>query len=291
MNLLDIRLYEPQSLEEAVELLERLEGARLLAGGTDLLVDIKEGTREAAHLVSLARIGELRGIELREGRIRIGPMVTAAEIMESPIIQRHLPCLVDAARVMASPSVRAQATIGGNIASAVPSADLPPGLIAAGASITLFGGWEREVPLLEFFRGPRETACGPSEILAQVHVPLPPPGTGVSYQKMALREANALAVAGVASRLTLEGRKIKEAAVVLGAVAPTPLLAMKASRSLLGREPSEEFFHKAASLAREEGKPISDIRGSEWYRKELTEILTRRSLAVALRRARDAGGG
>ena len=285
MSLSDIRLHKPQSIAEAVKLLGKLEGARLLAGGTDLLADIKQGLIQVKSLISLQEIEELKGIEEDGGRIRIGALVTPQQILSSSLILQHIPALADAARSMASTQIRSLATIGGNIASAVPSASLPPALIAADAAVILDCGISRELLLSEFFTGPRETVCGAGEVMTSVVIPYPPPQTGLSYQKVAPREANALAVVGVASRMTLKGTKIEEAAIVLGAVAPTPVLAAKASDRLCGREPSAGLFDRAAALAKEEGKPISDIRGSAWYRKELIQILTRRALDEALARA------
>jgi carbon-monoxide dehydrogenase medium subunit len=286
MSLLDIRLHKPKSLEEALKLLEELEDARILAGGTDLIVDIKQGLNAAKNLISLQEIGRLKGIQEKAGKICIGAMVTPKEIQTDSLVDRHLPSLVDAAKSMAAPQVRSMATIGGNIASAVPSADLPPPLIAADASVVLDCGTSREMSLADFFTGARETACGAGEVLVSVWIPIPASRTGSSYRKLALREANALAVVGAASQISLRGDKIAKAKVVLGAVAPTPVLAREASAFLAGQIPSEKVFDEAASLAGKAGKPISDIRGSARYREELIPILTRRSLEEAWARAR-----
>jgi len=257
-----------------------------LAGGTDLLVDIKQGLIKAEDIISLLEIKELKGIEKEENRIRIGATVTAQEIISDPLVNQFVPALADAAKSMASPQIRSVATIGGNISSAVPSADLPPTLIAAESAVELqCSESSRETPLSGFIQAPRETICEKGELLTSVFIPMPPPHTGIAYQKFSLREANALAVAAVASRITLKDGKITKASIVLGAVAPTPLIALKASESLLGNEPSSGLFEKASLIAKEEGKPISDIRGSAWHRKELIEILTKRSLVEALRQA------
>lgn len=281
-----IKLYSPQTLKEALELVGKLRGARIIAGGTDLLVDLKQGLTEATHLVSLQKIRKLRTIERENDRIRIGAMATAHDISLDPLICRYLPALADAARSMASYQIRTMATIGGNISSAVPSADLPPSLIAAEAAVELQClASSRKVALLSFFSGPRETICQEDEVLTFIHIPVPPPQTGISYQKFTLREANALAVASVAARLTLEDGRIQSAAVVLGAVAPTPVMASRASESLTGKNPSEELFSEAARIAKEESQPISDIRGSVWLRRELIEVLTRRAIHHALERA------
>ncbi|HDZ24896.1 MAG TPA: xanthine dehydrogenase family protein subunit M, partial [Candidatus Aminicenantes bacterium] len=240
----------------------------------------------ARDIISLQKIEDLRGIGKEDKGIRIGAMVTAQEIISSSLINQHIPALADAARSMASCQIRSMATIGGNISSAVPSADLPPSLIAADATVELRCSESfREVTLTKLFAGPRETICQTGELLTFIFVPFPPPNTGISYQKFALREANALAVASVASRLTLKDGKIDRVAVVLGAVAPTPIEALKTSEFLSGKEPSQSLFEEASLMAKKEAKPISDIRGSIWYRKELISILTRRALTEALLQA------
>jgi carbon-monoxide dehydrogenase medium subunit len=283
MTLSEIKFHSPQNLTEAFKLLEELKEARIAAGGTDLFVDMKQGLIEARDIISLHKIEELKGIEKKDKRIRIGAMVTAQEIISSSLINQHIPALADAARSMASCQIRSMATIGGNISSAVPSADLPPSLIAADATVELrCSESSREVTLTKFFTGPRETICQTGELLTFIFVPFPPPNTGISYQKFALREANALAVASVASRLTLQDGKIDKAAIVLGAVAPTPVEALKTSEFLSGKEPSPSLLENASLMAKEEATPISDIRGSIWYRKELIPILTRRALTEAL---------
>jgi carbon-monoxide dehydrogenase medium subunit len=286
MILSGIKIHSPQNLAEAFSLLEELKEARILAGGTDLLVDIKQGLIKAEDIISLLKIKELKGIEKEENRVRIGATATVQEIISDPLVNQFIPALADTAKTMASPQIRSMATIGGNISSAVPSADLPPTLIAAESAVELqCSESSREIPLSGFVRAPRETVFEKGELLTSIFIPIPPPHTGIAYQKFSLREANALAVAAVASRITLKDGKITKASIVLGAVAPTPLIALKASESLLGNEPSSGLFEKASLIAKEEGKPISDIRGSAWHRKELIEILTKRSLVEALRQA------
>jgi carbon-monoxide dehydrogenase medium subunit len=287
MTLYGIRTHTPRTLSEAIQLLSELKDARVMAGGTDLIVDIKQGLVEVRDIVSIQEIEELKGIKKEGTKVRIGASVSPQDLQSSSLIKAHFPALAEAAGSMASPQVRSLATVGGNIVSAVPSADLPPILIAADASVELrCSRSSRKIPLSEFFTGPRETVCRKEELLVSIRIPLPPPNTGISYKKFTLREANALSVASVASRLTLKDGKIKKSAIVLGAVAPTPVLALKASEFLQVKNPSPEVFEEAAAIAKEEGKPISDIRGSAWYRKELIQALTRRSLSEAFERAR-----
>jgi CO/xanthine dehydrogenase FAD-binding subunit len=288
MAISGIKLHSPQTLSEALKLMNELEDPRWLAGGTDLLVDLRQGLRTAKHLISLQGIKELKEIEERTGKLQIGAMVTPAQILSSSLVSRYNPALVEAAGSLASAQIRSMATIGGNIASAVPSADLPPPLMAAGASVQLRClDSSRETFLHEFFGGPRETTCRIGEVLTFIFLPLPPPETGIAYQKIRLREANALAVASAAASITLKAGRIEQAAVVLGAVAPTPLVASKTAEFLMNTIPSESLFQKAASITKEEGKPISDIRGSRWYRRELIQVLTLRALTEAWRRARE----
>lgn len=287
----EIRCHSPHSLAGAIKLLNELEDARIMAGGTDLLVEIKQGLLNAKHIISLQGIDELRGIERQANRIRVGSLVTPQEIISSSLVNQYIPALADAARSMAAFQIRTMATIGGNIASAVPSADLPPILIAADASIQLEClESPREVLLLEFFTGPRVTVCREEELLTSVFIPIPAFQTGMAYVKFGLREGNALAVASAASSITLKHGKIDRVNIVLGAVSPTPVLASKTSEFLQGKEPSLSLFEKAGSMAKEEGSPISDIRGSLWYRKELIQVLTRRALTEALARAKRRSG-
>ncbi len=282
-----VKFHSPSSLTEALRLLGELEDARILAGGTDLLVDIKEGLAEVKNLISIQDLPGLNRIERVDNRIKIGARVTPQEIAGNPDIQRHLPALAEAAGTMASPHIRSMATIGGNISSAVPSADLPPPLIAAEAAVELAcSGGPREVSLAEFFSGPRQTVCAGGEILTFVLIPLPPLETGACFQRFSLRESNALAVASVAARLTLKDGRIAAASIVLGAVAPTPLPAAAASQFLVGKSLSDDLYARAADLAREECRPITDLRGSIWFREEIVQILTQRALAEAAGRTR-----
>ncbi len=288
MSLLNSKLHEPHSLADALKLLRELEDTRILAGGTDLLVELKEGLTEVKHLISLQKIKELKGTAKQDAYIRIGALVTPSELAAHALIQGYLPALSEASGSMASLQIRSMATIGGNIVSAVPSADLPPSLIAADASVTLVCSEDtREVALLEFFRGPRLSVCRGEEILTEILIPIPKDNTGISYQKVMMRKANALAVASVAAKITLNNGKIENSAIVLGAVAPTPFLALEASSCLQGKVPSDSLFQKAAFIAKDESSPITDIRGSIWYRKQIVEVLTKRALREALSRAQE----
>jgi len=264
--------------------------ARLLAGGTDLLVDLKTGRVVLGHLVSLNRIDELRGISKTRTGLRIGALTTITELGESSAVREGFAPILDAASQMAARQIRNMATVGGNVSCAVPCADLPPILTSMKATLRLWSpGGGREVPLEEFYTGPRETHRRDDEVLKAVHVPNPPPGFGAAYARFAQRDGNAIAVAGVAASLLLDERNtVREARVILNAVAPTPKLVQQAEQALVGNPPEEEAFRAAAIAARDAAEPITDARGSADFRRELVEVLTRRALRGALERAGEA---
>ncbi len=285
----EVRLEEPTDLSGVLALLAENSGkARIISGGTDVVVDIKTFDVKPELLISLARVPGLHAIEEIGGELRIGALVTPNAIAASELIQERLPALAEAARCMGSYQIRNLATLGGNVCRASPSADLPPTLIAAGASIIIHGpDGENSKPLGDFFLDVRKTTLGAVEVLTHVVVPQQPCSSGISYKPFKLREANALAVASAAVRLTLDDTgKIADAIVVLGAVAPIPMVAEKSSTSLIGKEPSDKLFDEVAIQAGHEARPISDVRGSEAHRKSLVEVLTRRALDEALDRAR-----
>lgn len=288
MHLPQFALHEASTLDEAVTATARYwPDVRLLAGGTDVLVDLKAGRVSVGHLVSVRRIEALRGLTATGNSLRIGALTTVAELERSPLLRERFSPILDAAAKMASPQIRNAATVGGNIASAVPCADLPPILTAMRASALLWSpGGERELPLDTVFIGVRETALGEDEVLTAVIVPTPPPRFGAAYARFGLRDGNTIAVAAVAAALTLNGdNTVQDARIVLGAVAPIPVLVEPAGSFLCGRAPGEDAFRHVAGIAREAAQPISDVRGSADFRRELVEVLTRRALGTALGRA------
>jgi carbon-monoxide dehydrogenase medium subunit len=288
----DVELHESRTLQEASDLLSRYGGdACLLAGGTDLLVDLKCGRRKAAHLVSISRIDELRGVSLTDDGLRIGALTTITQLGESPLLDDRFQPIRDATDEMAAPQIRNMATIGGNIVSAVPCADLPPILTAMNASVEAWSpDGERRIPLESFFVGVRRTALRDNEILSAVIVPAPPAGFGAAYARFALRDGNGIAVASVAASLQLSGDgTIEDARVVLGAVAPVPKLVESAVSLLIGQRPETAVFEKAAAAATEAAEPICDIRGSADYRREVVGVMARRALEKAKQRSEEAG--
>jgi carbon-monoxide dehydrogenase medium subunit len=290
MELPDFTYHRPTTLVEACEL-GRIHGSkgRYLAGGTEVLVDLRQRRFDTEHIISLGWVPDLGSIQLSGNVLRIGAMVRLAEIVESAVVQQVFPTLCEAVLHIGSEQIRSHATIGGNFCGAVPCADTPPICVACGAELGLIGpAGERTVPSRDFFVGPRESVLQPGELLVQIVIPPQPTNSGMSYQRFSLRHGSALAVASVAARVVLDGPNIAEAAVVLGAVAPIPLPAVQCAARLQGNTPSEELFETAAAAAAKEARPISDIRGSEEFRRHLVQVLTVRALREAARRAEEA---
>jgi carbon-monoxide dehydrogenase medium subunit len=280
--------HRPATLADACALGLRLGAdAAFLAGGTELLPDLHGGRESTTHLIALDRITELAGIRVDRDGLRIGALATVGAVAASPEVRAWLPALVDAARALGSPQIRSLATIGGNFCRAVPCADLPPVGIVAEARVRLAGvRGIREVSAEQFFVGPRKTVLEPGEILQEIVIPPQPARAGTSYQRFARRRGSALAVASVAVRVVLEGETIAEARIALGAVAPIPCLAPRAGALLRGHALSADRCARAAAAAADEARPITDIRGTEAFRRELVEVLTRRALEEAAGRAR-----
>lgn len=271
--------FAPASLNEACELLAKLgPGAKVFAGGTDILSKMKQELLSPKAIVSIKNLKELSEIRLENNDVIIGARVTHNNLINSPVLQEKYPSICNAAHQMANNQVRNIGTIGGNIVNAVPSADLPPLLIALGATVKLVGAsGERVLPLEEFFTGPNESVIKQDEILTEFII-RDQSFTGSTFLKFALRRSGALAVASVAVAVIMEGNICKKARIALGAVAPTPLRAKKAEEIITGKEITDEVLEEASNCAAAESKPISDIRGSEEYRRNLVRVLTGRAL-------------
>jgi aerobic carbon-monoxide dehydrogenase medium subunit len=281
--------FQPKSTAEAIALLSRHSGrANLLAGGTDLLVEIKESIR-APHVVvdckKIPGLGTL-SVDAREG-LRFGALVTARDIETCAAVREHFRGLWQAVRELGSIQVRNRATIAGNICRASPSADTLPPLIADDARLGIVGpNGERTVMLEEFFTGPGKTVLAADEIVTTVAVPAPPPGTGKCYIKHGRRKAMELATVGVAVTLTVAAKECREICIALGAVAPTPIRARQAEAVLRGQALSATAIDRAAEVAAGESRPISNIRGSADYRRKMVAELTRRAIHDALEAVR-----
>ncbi len=282
--------YSPKDTAEACRLLAEMKGdAKVLAGGTDLLVNMKKGTVKSPNVVNVLGLKELEGIEKKNGTISIGSAVTAAELAESQVIRDNLSALAKGARWLGSPLIRNRATVGGNVVTARPAADTPPPLLIYGAKAVLQSArGEREVPLDDFFVGPGQTVITPDEVLTRILLEKPPAFTGADYIKLGHRNSLEIAIVAVASRFTLDKKDgvISDVRIVLSAVAPKAIRAPLAEKMLMGQKPSEELFAKAASVALTECTPIDDIRGGADYRCSMVEVLTKRTLMAAWNEAR-----
>ncbi|HXJ79701.1 MAG TPA: xanthine dehydrogenase family protein subunit M [Candidatus Methylomirabilis sp.] len=278
----------PTSLDECVKILaERGGQARLVAGGTDLLPQMKNGVVRPALVVDLSGVARVHQIQSGNGRgLRIGAAVTARELEVSPTLRGAYLALAESAALIGSLQVRNLASVGGNLCNAAPSADMAPPLIALDAEAVIAGpGGERRVPILEFFTGVRKTVLAPDELLVDLSVPSPGRHSGGQYLRHTPRRELDIAVVGVASQLTMTDGRCTKARIALAAVAPTPIRAIRAERSLEGQPVTPESIEQAAALAVEAAAPISDQRGSAEFRRHLVRVLTRRTLTTALQRA------
>ena len=272
---------EPKTIEESVALLSKHNGrAKIIAGGTDLLVQIRDKAIQPEHVVDIGYIPGLNYIDYDDKRgLRIGALTTIREIEKSDLIKRLYPVISQAAGLLGSVAIRNVATIGGNLCNAAPSADTAPVLIGLSAKARVTGSsGERVVSLEDFYTGPGCTICNAGELLIEVQVPVPPDGTRGVYLKHS-RTAVDLAVVGVVVIMGLEaGGVCRDAKVVLGAVAPTPIRASKAEGVLTGRKVEAALIEETAEAASMEAQPITDVRASAEYRREMVKVLTRRAL-------------
>ncbi len=285
--------HAPQTLEETVALLrDHGEAARPLAGGTDLVVQMKENATRfpmPSHLISLRHLAELKGIEFNESEgLRIGSGVTMADVAESAIIRERFRAIAEGAGVVGSSQTMNMATVGGNLCNAAPSADIAPALLAYDADAIIVGpGGRRAIPIAEFFLGPGRTVLAPAELLAEVRIPTPSAGCASAYIRHTPRKQMDIAVVGVGVALTLgDGDRIERVRIALGAVAPTPIRSRDAEAILEGAVASDDLFKRAAEAAASDAQPISDTRGSADFRRHLVRVMTERMLREAAARAR-----
>ncbi|MCL6650175.1 MAG: xanthine dehydrogenase family protein subunit M [Chloroflexi bacterium] len=281
----------PRTLPEAVQLLsEHASVARVLAGGTDLVVQMKDGARRPEVIIDITGIDELRVLEEREDGLHLGALVRMGEIEDHPVIIARYPVLVDAARLVGSRQVRNLATIAGNTCNASPGADTPPALIALGARVyTLGPNGPRVIPIDQFFVGPGKTVLSPGELVTKFVVPRPGPNEGAYYERHTPRRELDIAVVGVGAWVKLAGEVIADTRIGIAAVYPTPLRATEAEAALRGQPFSAAALEAAAQAAVAQSQPISDVRGSAEFRRWLVDVLTRRAVTNAVARAR--GGG
>lgn len=261
----------------------------MLAGGTDLLVDMKLGKVRPSVVVNLKRIPGLNRIERVDGGTRIGALVRIAAIESSPVVQRLYPALWQASRALGTRPIRTLATIGGNVGRASPASDMAPPLIVLGAVARIEGpAGRRSLPIEDLYVGPGVTRLAAGEIVTSIFLPDPEPGTGSAFRKLGKRGGGwDIAIVGTSARVVL-GRagEVTEARIALASVAPTPIRAMAAEAWLRGRVPSGEILAEAARLAAEATRPITDARAGADYRRTLAGVLALRTLRDAVAVAR-----
>jgi carbon-monoxide dehydrogenase medium subunit len=279
-------MYQPTSVQEASRLLKQHgPGGRFLAGGTDLVIAMKEKGLVPKYVVDLKKIAGLAGIrENGDGSISIGALTTMRDVEISPLITKKYPLLAQSAAEVGSIQIRNRATVGGNMANATPSADVAPALIALNAAAKISGeSGDRSLPLEEFFRGPGQTVMSGEEILTEVTIPKTSDRLVGEYIKFSPREMMDLAYVGVAVVYTLDAkdRRCTDVRIVLGAVAPTPIRAKQAEAALEGQALSAALAETAGALAAQESKPISDVRSTAEYRRAMVGAMTQRAILNA----------
>ena len=297
---------EPANIEEALSVLARYgDEAKPIAGGTGLLNLMKQQLVQPGYLIGLRRLaglnhiaslippseqGEAKWGSSDAGGLAIGSLCTLRTLETSPLIVQYAPLLAEASRQVATIRIRSMATIGGALAHADPSEDLPPAMIALDARVRLRSCKStREIPVAEFFTGYYETMIEPDELVTEVAIPPQPPDSGVSYLKFLPQTRDDYATVAVAARVSLQADQISDVRVALGAVGSTPLRATKLENYLRGQVPAPAVLKHAAEMVADIVDPVSDFRGSASYKREMAVVFTRRALAQAAAMAQ--GGG
>jgi carbon-monoxide dehydrogenase medium subunit len=284
------RYIRAHNAEHAATLLQQQDGrARILAGGTDLIVALRDHRLEAELVIDIKGIPEVEELSYSAvDGLRIGAVVPCYRIYRHADVLHHYPGIVDAASLIGGIQIQGRASLGGNLCNASPAADSIPALIVHGAICEIaLPQSRRRVPVEEFCTAPGKTVLGRGEFLAGLHLPPPPPGFGSAYLRFIPRNEMDIAVVGVGVSVQLDEslRRIVAARIALGAVAPTPLFVREVGEALVNAVPNEETFERAAAIAQSAARPITDMRGTAEFRRHLVGVLTRRALAQAVERA------
>lgn len=287
----DFAYAAPGSLAEAKKLFAEANGrAKLLAGGTDILVQLREGLRDADLVIDVKKVPELMEMSFsREKGLRLGAAVPCYRIYDDAEIAAAYPALADATRIVGGWQIQSRASVGGNLCNSSPAGDTIPALIALGATAVVAGPkGERTVKAEEFCTGPGRNGLQPGELVVSVVFPAPAEGSASAYQRFIPRNEMDIAVAGAGSwvQLSADGKIVKKCRIGLGAVAATPTFAVEASDWLAGKAATEDSFAQAGELAKKVASPITDMRGTAEYRVHLVGVLVKRTLMAAAERAR-----
>jgi xanthine dehydrogenase FAD-binding subunit len=283
-------IYEADSVDQAIELLKQHPEARIIAGGSDVLIEIREGKLAGCTLVSIQTLDELRGVRLEgDGAIRIGPLTSFSHVAADPLIQKHLPVLAEAAETVGGPQLRNIATIGGNVCNGVTSADSASTLVACDAVMEYRGpGGTRRLPIKEHYAGPGKTSLAHEELLQGIFIPKESYERCFGcYIKYAMRNALDIATLGcsVNVRLSEDKKTIKRMRIAYGVAGPVPTRAPAAEEAARGKPVSEETVNAAAKAALEDVNPRTSWRAAKEFRLQLVEELARRALRESIRRA------
>ena len=276
-------LLRPTTLPEALEMLAKgAPDVTPLAGGTNVIVDMRTGHRRPRALLDLGKVGELRTIRTEDGHVFVGGSTTITDLLDHPLIAEHGAPLREAAAKLGNPLIRNRATLAGNLVDASPAADTAPPLLTLDAEVELASSeGTRRLSLEDFLVGPNKTLLRPEELLVAVRWPIPPPQSSGGFRKVGLRKASACSVVTAAVMVTWNGNGIcQEARIGLGAVAPKPIRPHTAEEALRGQPLTEQVIAEAARLSAEASSPIDDVRSSADYRQRVTEVLVRRLLTT-----------
>ncbi len=288
MYLKDFNFHQPGSVKEATALLAERGNAAPVAGGTDLLVEMKKGLRTHEDIISLSKIDELKIIREDKKNIYIGSCVTHSEVIASALIRKQIPALAEATSKIGSEQVRNTGTIGGNLCTAASCSDSAPVLMALNASIEVVDKESgRMIPLKEFFIFNKKTVLKKGELMTRIIIPKPVTGTKVCYEKFGLREAGSIAVVSVAAMVRFVNDICLDACIVIGAVAPVPKISDRAGRILKGSKVTDlvkdsSKMAEVADAAVKDSIPIDDIRGGAQFRRDVLHVLTQRAILRAL---------
>ena len=279
----------PATLPEAVGLLVSQPSARLLAGGTDLIVQLRSGRKEADLVIDIKKIPELNALDFDPiAGLTIGAAVPCYRLTAHAVIQAHFPSLAEVASWIGGTQIQGRASLGGNLCNAAPSADSIPLLIALGASALVAGpGGRRTVAMEDFCTAPGRNQLGVGELLVSIQIPAPAPHSGAAYLRFIPRNEMDIAVVGAGVAVTIADGVFTAARIALSAVAPTPLFVPAAGEALVGQPISPAALEAAAQIAQAAATPISDMRGTAAYRKHLCAVMTRRALEIAVTRAQE----
>jgi len=278
----------PTTISDCIAALGNGNGdVKMVAGGTDLLPQMKNGLVKPARVVDLSGVAELKRLEVAgDGALHIGASVSARTVELSDAVRNGFLAVAEGAGVIGSHQVRNLATVGGNVCNSAPSADVSPPLVAMDAVVVIEGpNGQRLLPITDFFQGVRRTALEPGEMMVEIVVPAQPAGSGGTYVRHTPRRELDIAVVGVSSQLTIQNGVCTKARIALGAVAPVIVRATEAEAKLEGQQITPALIEEAASIAVGSAHPISDQRGSAEFRLHLVRVLTRRTLTTAFERA------